>query len=99
MGNEMLTFMMFMMMNDKNRPIPFETVLSSSDMVPAPMRFAVQANTIQNVESSCALEDEGLRKEVATFMTDHKITPKTLKDKYGRIYSFVQSDLPKDALG
>lgn len=89
MGNEMLTFMMFMMMNDKNRPIPFETVLSSSDMVPSPMRFAVQANTVQNVEANCLAEDKVLRDQLKGLIEECGINTDTLK-KYKRVYTLVQ---------
>jgi hypothetical protein len=98
MGNEMFTFMLFMMMNNKDRPIPFETVLSSSDMVPAPVRFAVQANTVQNVEASCLVEDKVLRAQVAHLISDHKIDAGELRKKYGRVYTFVQPLLPKNAV-
>jgi len=86
MGNNfMWTFIMYMAMNNNKNPIPFSTVLSSLDIVPAPMRFAVQANAIQGVEASCLADDDNLRQSVRQLVADHSIDV----SKYPAVASFV----------
>ena len=90
MGNNFLyMFMMFNMMNDKNRPIPMETMLSSMDMVPAPLRFMMNATAIQNCEADCAVEDDNLRVQLFRLLQSKQITPEELQ-KYPRVAAFLQ---------
>jgi hypothetical protein len=90
MGNDFLyMFLMFNVMNDKDRPIPLETMLSSMDMVPAPLRFMMNATAIQNCEADCAVEDDNLRTQLFRLVQEKKITPEELQ-KYPRVAAFLK---------
>jgi len=91
MGNDFFyTFMMYMMMNNRDQPIPIEAVIGSMDVVPAPMRFMVQANAIQSVEQSCIADDQTLRSQVSGLVAKHSISHRELRTSYPRVADLLQ---------
>ena len=90
MGNDFLyMFLMFNVMNDKDRPIPMETMLSSMDTVPAPLRFMMNATAIQNCEADCAADDDNLRAQLWKLLQEKRVTSDDIQ-KYPRVAEFLQ---------